>query len=574
MKIIDAIFFKKITPGDLWNIDRAKGTVAGGGGQTYINLAIDEDKLIEFLEYGDHIPKTSDHMLRNIITINADTIGQPLKISDIEFDPRQDRNDYKLSNQAIHKNRHHAWSNTENGFPVIPTGAVGAASVTNVDYLQIYIIRTTDGEYHAGYIDSSVMPTTWPKGVGLEEMFTGNRTDVIFFDHDDTDIPREVEEILEELRNTPNVLLYGPPGTGKTFAMQWLWEHLKQPAKKALIFKHDFSNPFELIDIESPLKFFQGDNRLEWLTFHQNLSYEEFVIGKQMEPVAGGFTLVPKLGTLMDLAVSIDPKGQYKRGILFIDELNRGNVSRIFGQVLTFLDADKRKVDENGYDNSMKLPIPLPELKINADKTEEVILMDGNKFQLPYPYYFPFPIYIIASMNSVDRAVAPLDTALARRFKKIEFAPSYEFIERHFEIDTSTIDLTKPKSWDSKVSAYLLLKRVNDFIADMLGKEFELGHSYILDVGNASNEKDGFKRLASSWEGLIMPQLFERFANKESQLYKFLKIEDAISDSSVSGFYPYTYRERDGHTLQVIEMVKLKNVDSDKVAEIMRFLAK
>ncbi|TCN21078.1 AAA family ATPase [Mesobacillus foraminis] len=572
MKFIDAIFYKKILPSDLYNIDRDKGSLKGGGGQTWLNLAIDHARLMEFLKFGVETPKLLDHKGRSTFTITADTIGQPDKSSQIEFDPRSNREDYRLTNQAIHQNRHPAWDNTINGFPQMPSGAKGASSVTNADDLQIYIVRTIDGEYHAGFINSSTIPHSWPTGVGLEQMFIGNRTGVIFFNDDGSQIPEYIAEILDELETNLNVLLYGPPGTGKTFAMQWLWENMKKPIADSLIFTHDAVNPFVLKD--NPLKKFQGNNRIEWLTFHQNFNYEEFVIGKQMEPVAGGFTLKPKLGTFMDMAISISPKGQYDRGILFIDEMNRGNVSRIFGQFLTFLEADKRAIDSSGNPNTMKLPIPLPELKVNGEKTEEVILVDGSKLEIPFPYYLPFPIYIIASMNSVDRAVAPLDTALARRFKKIEFGPDYPFIEERFKININALDITKPDNWSAKETAYLLLKRVNDFIAEMLGLDFELGHAYILNVGDTDGEEEGFNSLASSWDGLILPQLFERFANRQEKIIDFLKIEEAMSDTSFYNFYPYKFREKNGSPISVIEKGKIKKIkDKDKIAKIMRFLA-
>jgi 5-methylcytosine-specific restriction protein B len=570
---VDAILYKKITPGDLWNIDRPKGSVVGGGGQTYINLAIDDTQLIEFVKYGHPTPKPTDHKGRSIYTIKADVIGNPSIVSDIEFDPRPNREDYKLSNQAIHNNRHPAWDKSVTEFPQIPPGAAGATTVTTADELQIFIIRTTDHKYHAGYINSSVMPPSWPMGIGLEDMFTGTRTGVIFFKYDETQIPDDIKDILEELKLNLNVLLYGPPGTGKTYAMQWLWKNLNKSPVDTYIYKSDFINPFELK--KNPLKDFQGENRLEWLTFHQNFNYEEFVLGKQMEPVAGGFTLKPKLGIYMDMAISIDPNGKYTKAILFIDELNRGNVSRIFGQFLTFLEADKRAKNKEGKVNEMRLPVPLPELKISGNTTEEVTQVDGSTIKIPFPYYFPFSIYIIASMNSVDRAVAPLDSALARRFKKIEYAPDYSFLGKKFDIDINAIDLTKPDLWCSRETAYLLLKRVNDFIAEMLGVDFELGHAYVLNVGDTPDDTEGFMKLASAWEGLMLPQLFERFANRQEKLIEFLKIDAATAEASLSPFYPYKYRERNGSPISVIEKGKLKEIkEPSKIATIMRFLAK
>lgn len=470
---VDAIFYKTINPGDLWNIDRAPGTVQGGGGQTYIDLAgIDDNELQEFLKYGTSEEKDNEE--RKKITINASKIGEPDVVSEITFDPRPKRPNYRITNQ--HRERHPAWR-AENGFPTVPIAATGAASVNNIPNLCIFIVRTIERQYYAGYINSPIIPGEWPQDVGLEALFHGEKKGILWFSHK---LPPIIEQIFDAWELSPNVLLYGPPGTGKTFAMQYVWKLLQVEQSEYSMSMNPYDQVTPFIDAEpNPIYVFKGRNRVEWLTFHQNFSYEEFVFSlRPKTSIETGFMLEPKLGVLMDVAVSVDPTlGDYDNGIIFIDELNRGNVSRIFGQFLTFLELDKRGWDEDGNENHMRLPVPLPQLQINVDKTEGVTLLNGNKIELPWPYYFPYPVFILASMNSVDRAVAPLDTALARRFYKIECAPDYSFLANYLNVDIQAISGKSREILTARETAYLLLKRVNDFLASVLGADFELGES-------------------------------------------------------------------------------------------------
>lgn len=575
MEIVKAIFYKKMNPGDLWNIDRPAGTVIGGGGQTFIDLAgIDDSELQSFLELGISEEKPGE--TRRKITIVGRTIGHPNQISEITFDPRSNRPNYRITNQ--HNQRHPAWATT-NGFPTIPPGATGSQDVTNIPHLMIYIARTVEGNYYVGYVDSEGIPENWPGGLGLERMFQEDRRGILQLNphHDaDTfgDIPPLVEEILLAWEKSPNVLLYGPPGTGKTHSMQWLWKNITEGiGSPAILLNPDNDErPFE----GNPFNMFSGETRIEWLTFHQNFSYEDFVIGLRPVTNGEGVRLEPKLGVLLDVAVGVDPAtGSYNQAVIFIDELNRGNVSRIFGQFLTFLEADKRATDDEGTINPYRLPLPLPELHLNGNKTEEVVRMDGSRIELPWPFYFPFPVYILASMNSVDRAVAPLDTALARRFLKIECGPAYDYLAEVLNLDVEAIDLANPETWSPQETAYLLLKRLNDYLATVLGPDFELGPSYMKGVGYWEDEEDAFLELAEIWDQSIFPQLMERFANRQERVVDFLKVEAAAAAGDME-WYPFRIR---GGGFQAfggeiaLERCKLRDLDVNDIKKTLRFLA-
>lgn len=387
-KVIDAILFKKINNGDLWNIDRPRGSVAGGGGQTYINTAINADDLDVFMSGAiSAIPKASHIYSKKTYIINAKSIYDSNQSGEITFDPRSGRADYAIVRQALHQNRHPAWLNAYTGFPVINSGATSAATVTTASDLKIFILRTTTNEYYAGYVNSATRPIDWPNLPEIERIFSED-SGIAFLE--ENVMNSTSEELYISLMSKTNLLLYGPPGTGKTHAMQNLWKDINE-TKNLYVNENSLTTPFTY----DKLPEFRN-LRNEWVTFHQNYSYEEFVLGKQVIPISGGgFTLKPKLGIFMDVATSINPRNQFEKAIIFIDELNRGNVSRVFGQLITFLESNKREHIGNGGDNIMKLPVPLNDLLLIGDETEDVLSLDGSDIKLPIPYYLPYPISLV-----------------------------------------------------------------------------------------------------------------------------------------------------------------------------------
>ena len=569
MEIVDAILYKKINDGDMWNINRPQGTTPGGGGQSYINLSIDPKKLEKFMKFASTItPKpTADD--RNEYTVEVKSIHDFSKIEILTFDPRGGgRSDCRITEQALYQKRHPAWQPTETGFPTINANAISASTVTTATNLKIFIVRTTAGNYYAGYINEATRPTNWPNSDFLNTMFT-NANGIIF--RKPSTLSVESQKLFDQMLDNTNLLLYGPPGTGKTYAMQNIWKELNNEIGNGpeLYINENMNEPFIIdSDIQDLTKI-----RTEFLTFHQNFNYEEFVIGRRINPIAGGgFDLQPKLGVFLDVATSIEPLKEYEMAIIFIDELNRGNVSRIFGQMITFLESDKRATLSTGEVNDMKLPVPLPELTYSANLTEHVLSMNGNKIQLPSPYYLPYPIYIIASMNSVDRAVAPLDSALARRFKKVEYGVDYELLRKCYNIEETSIDIMDPDNWDAFTTAYLLLKKINNLIANHFGKDFELGHVHILSLRNYADEDSRFQKLRDSWEGTIFPQMTTLFSNRPELIHEFLKLNATDKPSN----YPYQYRTtNNGETLDILETSNTFDIkDITDLKETLRFLVK
>ncbi|MGL5415561.1 MAG: 5-methylcytosine restriction system specificity protein McrC [Clostridium sp.] len=185
------------------------------------------------------------------------------------------------------------------------------------------------------------------------------------------------------------MILYGPPGTGKTYnsinkALEVIY------SEKYL----DLSNDREALVLE--YKNLVNKEQISFCTFHQSFGYEEFVEGFRSDE-NGGF--VPKDGVFKSICKKAieDKENNY---VLIIDEINRGNVSKIFGELITLIEDDKRFGEKN-------------EIEVILPYTEEMFSVPSN-------------LYIIGTMNTADRSISLMDTALRRRFEFIEYMPEYD----------------------------------------------------------------------------------------------------------------------------------------------------
>lgn len=178
MEYVESVLFKQINPGDLLHIDLSLNDK--GGGQTYLDLAgIPEEELVSFLEYAEEIPRHSPPAgdARKKYAINAISLGGIIS-KKIEFDPRNNRPNYKLSDQR--KNRHPAWT-PENGFPQAHTTAKSAKDINYIPYLTVFIVRTSERKYYASFINTPYIPANWPSKNGLEKLTTGTKRGVLTF---------------------------------------------------------------------------------------------------------------------------------------------------------------------------------------------------------------------------------------------------------------------------------------------------------------------------------------------------------------------------------------------------------
>lgn len=235
------------------------------------------------------------------------------------------------------------------------------------------------------------------------------------------------------------------------------------------------------------------DKQSEFITFHQSYSYEEFVEG--IKPVLNTQEIQYEMknGIFKELCIRANANPD-KKYVLIIDEINRGNISKIFGELITLIEDDKRIIPngENDVDDE--------DLVINDlsyDKNSLVV-------NLPYsqkPFGVPNNLYIIGTMNTSDRSIASVDIALRRRFKFKEMMPQ--------------TDLVADFSCNFKEVFELLNKR----ISVLLDRDHQIGHSYFI---KDKYENAGVKDLQEIWFDSILPLLNEYFYGDWEKLQKLL----------------------------------------------------
>jgi len=218
---------------------------------------------------------------------------------------------------------------------------------------------------------------------------------------------------------------------------------------------------------------------IETITFHQNYSYQDFIEGIFPETNAKGeIEYRVKDGVFKKLCNRAIKNSNYNY-VLIIDEVNRGNISAIFGELFTLIEEDKRI----GAENEMSINLPY-----SKDKK-------GN----PQKLKVPDNLYIIATMNTVDKSLAMLDIALRRRFEFVECMPNYEVL-KNIKVESSNIELDK------------LLKMINGRISILKNENYQIGHSYFLPKGfDKDNNNLKFNELKEIFIYKIVPLLQEYF---------------------------------------------------------------
>jgi hypothetical protein len=255
-----------------------------------------------------------------------------------------------------------------------------------------------------------------------------------------------------------NVILYGPPGTGKTF-------HTKEHAVTLCNGKAD---PATLKEDFAKLV---ADKRVAFVTFHQSYDYSDFIIGFKPVPSANGMSFEVRKGVLMRLAEEAEKNPQLPY-LLIIDEINRGNISKIFGELITLIEADKRR------DGDFPLEVTLP------------CAYKGNDGKETCQFSLPSNVHLLGTMNTADRSIALLDTALRRRFKFVRKEPNPDLL--HANLDG--------------VKLPTLLTKLNGILADAFSPDHQIGHAWLPMKFDA---KATGKDLVEAFKDKILPLLDE-----------------------------------------------------------------
>lgn len=287
------------------------------------------------------------------------------------------------------------------------------------------------------------------------------------------------------------------------------------------------------LEISREYEKLRKDGRIEFITFHPAYSYEEFIEGITVKIEKEGkatqqvkYMLKPgifknlckralgsaigytneemKSKTWQDIyndyqkrkdTVDFDEASKF---VLIIDEINRGDMAKIFGELITLIEVDKRLGAEN------ELIVKLP--------------TSGDDFSVPKN------VYIIATMNTADRSIALLDVALRRRFGFIEMNPNFDILKEE-HINRNEARLKENGAYDLLLKSINCVQKINEKICDdpSVGRDRQIGHSFLFKVLS-------YEDLVMVWKHEIFPLLEEYFYSDYKKINKILFDKDTDTE--------------------------------------------
>lgn len=297
-----------------------------------------------------------------------------------------------------------------------------------------------------------------------------------------------------------NTILYGPPGTGKTYnsikyAVDTVDTKFNQDGRK---YYSDYIEKFnELKEVR----------KITFTTFHQSYGYEEFIEGikpnlSDSSDKKDSEGDKPNLSNSSDKKISYEiaegvfkecceeAKGKSGNYVFIIDEINRGNISKIFGELITLIEDSKR----DGGDEAMSVILPYSKEKFSV----------------------PNNVYILGTMNTADRSISLMDTALRRRFEFVEMMPDEDLLD---EVVV-----------EEDIKIHEMLKKMNQRIEVLYDREHTLGHAFFMSL--KKKEKATINQLESIFKNKIIPLLQEYFYEDYEKIMLVLGIDPQNTDDS------------------------------------------
>ena len=284
-----------------------------------------------------------------------------------------------------------------------------------------------------------------------------------------------------------NVIFYGAPGTGKTY--QTVNRAVAIAANKSM----DEVNSMERKDLKALYNDLKAKGRIAFVTFHQSYSYEDFIVGIFPDFQNKELKYTTRSGSFKALC-DLAKENSGENFVMIIDEINRGNISKIFGELITLIEKSKRLGEEE--ETVVTLPYP-----------------DENGWN---EFGVPSNVYIIGTMNTADRSIQHVDTALRRRFKFEEVLPNPElFINTNITIGSDTLNIKD------------MLTKMNERIQRYYDREHVIGHSYFMDLLTAGKTgKEALELLGGIFRDNIIPLLQDYFFEDYAKIQKVLGVDD------------------------------------------------
>ena len=305
-----------------------------------------------------------------------------------------------------------------------------------------------------------------------------------------------ISDMNEEMKYklpSVNTILYGPPGTGKTYnSIKYAVNTVDED------FNQDGSEEFK--DYVERFNELKAAGRIAFTTFHQSYGYEEFIEG--IKPVLSDIGEENELSYKISNGVfkefcnkaASDKSNKY---VFIIDEINRGNISKIFGELITLIEDSKR----DGEEEAMSVTLPYSQEEFSV----------------------PENVYILGTMNTADRSIALMDTALRRRFEFIEMMPDISLLKNVVNVVVEDNEDNKDNENNKDIDIQKMLKKMNQRIEVLYDREHTLGHAFFMPLNN--EEKATIDKLASIFKNKIIPLLQEYFYEDYEKIMLVLGID-------------------------------------------------